>query len=126
MKCLNCDNEATGRSKYCTDTCKTLYNRNKGVTETVTNVTVTPGFETVTDVKCYGRQAVVCSEFKTRPEPLDPTDLPVPLSRGRYVTVDDDVYQFDAVGKPFKCKQGLVYATLQDVAEAHSERMATV
>lgn len=34
MKCKyeKCDNEAVGRSLYCSDTCKTLYNRNKSVT----------------------------------------------------------------------------------------------
>ena len=44
MKCKydKCDNEVKGRSKYCSDTCKTLYNRNKGVTETVTSAAVTP------------------------------------------------------------------------------------
>ncbi len=49
MKCLNCNNEAKGRSKYCGDGCKVAYNRNKNrntvTPETVTSVTVT---ETVT------------------------------------------------------------------------------
>ena len=27
MKCLNCDNQAVGRSKYCGDSCKVLWNR---------------------------------------------------------------------------------------------------
>lgn len=76
----------------------------------------------VSGVKCYGRPAVKCSEFGTRPEPLNPYDKPVPLSRGRYVTEDNEVYQFDAVGNAFKCKQGLVYETLQDVNAANESR----
>ena len=32
MKCMNCDNEAVGRSKYCGDSCKVLYNRKQSVT----------------------------------------------------------------------------------------------
>ncbi len=30
MQCLNCDNEAKGRSKYCSGKCKTAHNRHKG------------------------------------------------------------------------------------------------
>lgn len=29
MKCLNCNNEAVGRSKYCGDKCKVAWNRNR-------------------------------------------------------------------------------------------------
>lgn len=29
MKCMNCNNEAVGRSKYCSDKCKVAWNRNK-------------------------------------------------------------------------------------------------
>lgn len=29
MKCKNCPNETTGRSLYCSESCKTVYNRNK-------------------------------------------------------------------------------------------------
>ncbi len=44
--CLNnCGNEATGKSKYCSDRCKVAYNRNKS---TVTSGAVT---STVTQVK---------------------------------------------------------------------------
>ena len=39
--CLNCNNEAKGRSKYCSDKCKVAYNRNRIGDETVTNETVT-------------------------------------------------------------------------------------
>ncbi len=50
MKCLNCNNEGRGRSQYCSDTCKTVWNRNRkrnteALIETVTepeSVTVTP------------------------------------------------------------------------------------
>lgn len=49
MKCLNCDNEAKGRSKYCSDSCKVLYNRKqrKGITvnnENRKQPTVTPKY----------------------------------------------------------------------------------
>ncbi len=43
--CVNCDNEAKGRSKYCSDRCKVAHNRNKSVTDvtvTVESVTVPP------------------------------------------------------------------------------------
>lgn len=40
-KCINCDNEATGRSKYCSGRCKVAYNRNKLKAESVTDVTET-------------------------------------------------------------------------------------
>lgn len=45
MKCRNdkCSNEAKGRSKYCSDSCKTVTNRNKKRnTESVTSESVTP------------------------------------------------------------------------------------
>jgi hypothetical protein len=109
-----------------------MYNRNKSVTKTVTNQTVTSEYETVTGEKCYGRQAVACSEFDTRPEPLNATDQPVPLNRGRYIASDGQYYQFDAVGNAIKCsheyrdKDGkrrvAAYKTLQDVAVANESR----
>ena len=51
MECKNCSKEVTGKGNYCSASCKTLYNRkrNKSVTvtpETVTSQSVTP--ETVT------------------------------------------------------------------------------
>ena len=46
MKCINCNNEAIGRSKYCGDSCKTAYYRNKKRNTTVTGVTES---QTVTD-----------------------------------------------------------------------------
>ena len=47
MKCVNCGKEAEGRSKYCSATCKTIYNRNKNrntksVTPNRNSETVTP------------------------------------------------------------------------------------
>ena len=45
MKCLNCDNKAIGRSKYCSDKCKQAAYRNRTEATTVTSPTVT----TVTD-----------------------------------------------------------------------------
>ena len=48
MKCLNCVNEAVGRSKYCGDKCKVGYNRNKNRSKSVTSVTVN---ESVTGVE---------------------------------------------------------------------------
>lgn len=46
MKCKNCDNDAVGRSKYCGDSCKVLYNRkqksvNSGSNDQTVNKTVT-------------------------------------------------------------------------------------
>jgi len=46
-KCLNCDNEAVGRSRYCSDSCKVLYNRKQQKGKSVNNTkrkqqTVTP------------------------------------------------------------------------------------
>jgi hypothetical protein len=41
-QCKNdkCVNEAVGRSAYCSDVCKTIYNRNKSVTVTAESVTI--------------------------------------------------------------------------------------
>lgn len=49
MQCINCDNEAKGKSMYCGDTCKTVFNRNRRNTKTVTKIAVTPG--TVTELQ---------------------------------------------------------------------------
>jgi len=50
MKCKNpiCNNEAKGNGKYCSATCKTIYNRNKRNTKSVTKETVTPAVTPVT------------------------------------------------------------------------------
>jgi hypothetical protein len=117
MKCLNCENEAVGKSKYCSDKCKVAYNRNKSVTEsaTVTPVTVTKPTvtgsvtQTVTYTiidgqEVYHRQAVSFAgdDFETRPIPLFITDKPVPQNRGMYITTEGIKYLFDCQGHPFK------------------------
>ncbi len=127
MKCKNesCTNEAKGKGSYCSDTCKTLYNRNKNRNNvTVTPaVTVYPGneFVTVTDETVYGRPAVHWSrdEYDTRPEPLDPYDQPVTGSRGRYKRQDGTVYQFDSSGHSFEVTNGKVYQSIEQVRECY-------
>ena len=42
MECINCGNETVGRSKYCSDRCKVMYNRNKKRNTEPENVTVNP------------------------------------------------------------------------------------
>ncbi len=49
--------------------------------------------------KVYNRPAISCSEFNTRPAPLQVTDTPVPRNRGRYTREDGSVYQFDCTGR---------------------------
>ncbi|KKK53995.1 hypothetical protein LCGC14_3089200 [marine sediment metagenome] len=130
MECINCGKENEGRSQYCDNTCKTQYHRNHGRTHIEPVRTVSEGtvsvdeYETVSDAKCYGRQAVKCAEFGTRPEPLDHTDQPVPLNRGRYQRTDGTVYMFDAIGQSFECVNGNVYQTVEDVRQAAAERVA--
>lgn len=150
MKCIwtDCDNDARAKSPYCGGTCKKRAQRLSGTEPAAsgTNVPVEVGQEQVgqtevvpvkrqlylqvVDAKCYGRQAVVCNEFKTRPEPLDNTDQPVPCNRGRYIRSDGTVYQFDAGGHSFECKheykdrQGnthlAVYETTADVQACYA------
>ncbi len=51
MKCLNCDNKAVGRSKYCSETCKVLYNRKQSKTVNTPNavpLSVIPNGEDMT------------------------------------------------------------------------------
>lgn len=44
MRCKNCNKDAVGRGRYCSATCKTVYNRNKSVTDkSVTSESVTSG-----------------------------------------------------------------------------------
>ncbi len=134
MKCkwTDCDNEVTGKAQYCSGACRVKQSRS--VTPTVTDksldVTVegsvtVPLMSVLFDVKCYNRQAVVCSEFGTRPEPLSLTDQPFYHNRGRYTRTDGTVYQFDISGTiheceyPYKGKDGkehmAVYGTVADV-----------
>ncbi len=74
----------------------------------VTKPSVTPlAYVTIDDEQVYGRQAVhyrYSTDFDTRPEPLDPTDQPVPHNRGGYRRADGTVYQFDVRGHSFECK----------------------
>ncbi|KKL63641.1 hypothetical protein LCGC14_2173060 [marine sediment metagenome] len=50
MKCLNCDKPATGKGKYCSETCRAVYNRNKRSAKPEQTVTGTAtGTRTVTD-----------------------------------------------------------------------------
>ena len=60
MKCINCNNEAIGRSKYCSAKCKVAYNRNNRNTKSVTSEsvtqTVTPTYQ---DVACKAKGITV-------------------------------------------------------------------
>lgn len=141
-KCANCENEAVGRSKYCSNKCKVAWNRNKRNTESVTNVTVRPESVTVKPTvtqgqvvkiiegeTVYGRQAVrwpVSEAWDTRPELLDFNDQPKPGNRGKYIRVDGSEYIFDACGKVFECTlidgASLVYPTMADLKQAQRAR----
>jgi hypothetical protein len=123
MKCKwkDCENEVSGKALYCSGACRVKQSRS------VTKPVVTCPLVTV-DGKCYNRQAVACFEFGSRPEPLAPTDQPVPKNRGRYKRADGTVYQFDATGHSFECKHPFkdkesvehlaVYETVADVRAA--------
>lgn len=98
MKCKHepCNNDAMGKGSYCSNTCKTLYNRNKKAPVTVA---VTPAVTLSNKPDVYGRPAIKCSKYTTRPMPLDPTDQPHPGGRGKYTRQDGTTYQFDSSGK---------------------------
>ena len=132
MKCKRdgCSNEVSGRAIWCGDKCRMSHARanSQPEHEQPQPEQINPNTEPeqiVGSVKCYGRPAVVCSQFKTRPKPLDSTDIPVVDNRGRYVRPDGSVYQFDFCGNSFDCKHeyiGLdgkkhlaVYASTKDV-----------
>jgi len=99
MKCKNetCDNEAQGRGSYCSDSCKTLYNRNRKRNKSVTVTAVTP--PTVTEPN----PPVVISEEdqeqidKNSIALLETVDLithaprtnPDTLNTGEYMTADE-------------------------------------
>ena len=53
MKCKNetCDNQAKGNGKYCSATCKTIFNRNKRNTKKAVTAPVTPTVTPVTPDK---------------------------------------------------------------------------
>lgn len=131
MECKwkDCDNETRDRSPYCSDTCKKRQSRfiaSLSGTDTAPKAgqeQTGTGCEIVADAKCYGRQAVKCLEFKTRPEPLDHTDQPYPSNRSRYTRKDGTVYMFDAIGQSFECPDGEVYPTVAAVRQAAAERI---
>ncbi len=123
MECKNeqCSNEVTGRSQTCSDKCRKAVSR-QSVTKDCDKQSVT-SYVRVPGAKCYGRQAVKCNEFSTRPEPLDHTHQPFPLNRGRYTRKDGTVYMFDAIGQSFDCVDGEVYPTVAVVRQAAAERV---
>lgn len=88
-----CSNEPKGSSAYCSNTCKTIYNRNKSRNSTaVTPVTVAVTFTTVTG------------------------DIPVPGNRDRFTRPDGSQYQLDCLGKSFDITdKGNVYDTTKEV-----------
>lgn len=129
MKCKNetCNNETKGKSKYCSDTCKTVYNRNKSQAATVTNATVTPAvtdraYAYVDGGKVSNRQAVSFNNdsFETRPEPESIDDQPNTTNRHRYTRQDGSEYTFDACGKVFEVTNGKVYQSIEEVKECYS------
>ena len=79
MKCKNCDNEATGRSKYCSDSCKTVYNRNK---KSVTTETVT--FDDVADT--YNYNAPSLEHYQACPDQYVQRFEPDKLNWGKRMT----------------------------------------
>lgn len=106
MKCKQCDNETAGRSLYCSESCKTVYNRNKrkpeqaGTAPEPVTGTHPPSFELLIDETVYGRRAVRYSndKFDTRPEPQDHDDIPDPRNRCIYQRQDGTRYLLDATG----------------------------
>lgn len=131
MKCKNetCSNEATGSSAYCGDSCRAVYNRNKRNTGTGTIATGTVPEQVtgthrkylmVSGVTCYGRPAVQCSQYRTRPDPLDPHDQPHSGGRGRYTRQDGSVYQFDSSGNSFEVTGGKVYQSAEEVKACYA------
>lgn len=132
-KCVICGKEyesSRTTSKYCSVKCKQSGYRNKQGKVSVTNVTVTDDKVTVTrdakyrltESKVYGRHAVVYENFPEawdlRPEPLDPSDVPVKFNRCRYTRPDGSQYIFDSCGKVFELTDGKVYKTIADLREA--------
>lgn len=99
MQCKwnTCTNEARNKSPFCSGTCKKRFQRSSG-----TNVSVgasgTVKLHIITEGEVYGRQAVKCSQYGTRPMPLVNTDQPHPGGRGKYTRQDGTTYQFDSSG----------------------------
>ena len=87
----NCGNEAKGRSMYCSDTCKTLYNRNKkSVTTPVVTETVTVG-----GVSCLRKDLVPCGHdfslkvFHDNPSDFAIRDKPEKLNWGPWMSLSE-------------------------------------
>jgi hypothetical protein len=111
-KCLNCDNEAIGRSKYCSDSCKVLFNRkqktvNNDTVNTTEQAAVNIPYTIIDGQEVYHRQAVKYpnDDFETRPMPLEPHDRPVPMNRGIYER-GNIRYIIDCTGKPLQQVDG--------------------
>ena len=98
MKCKQCGNEVISKGQYCSDSCRTIYNRNKRKAGTTTNATGTPAVTLPDKPPVYGRPAVKCSKYGTRPQPISPDDQPHKGGRGKYTRQDGTVYQFDSSG----------------------------
>ena len=90
MKCMNCDNEARGKSKYCSDSCKTIYNRNKkavtneavtGVTPTTVTLKAVPITETLTIPGIVDQVSEVASGALTDEEIEYRLTHPIPHTR---------------------------------------------
>ncbi len=120
MQCLRqgCNNKSKGHGKYCSESCRAIYNRNKR-NEGGTVEIKKP--EHLPDQTVYGRPAISCSEFSSRPEPEQPDDKPVSGNRGRYRRLDGTEYQIDSVGKICDIRSGTevvgVPASLKDYNE---------
>jgi len=78
MKCINeCGKDTIGRSKYCSDSCKVLYNRKQSVTVNRKKATVN------SDTKVYVKSAIDLS-----PDTNPNTNQPVTLSDGQQFYLD--------------------------------------
>jgi hypothetical protein len=102
-QCKQCNKEYNPKratSKYCSSKCRKLAFRVSVPKVSVPSEKVNvPGILAVSvPGKVYGRQAVKCNKYDTRPEPLDPTDRPHPGGRGKYRRQDGTIYQFDSTG----------------------------
>jgi hypothetical protein len=131
MKCKNetCSNEAAGSSAYCSESCRTIYNRNKRNTTGGTIATGTAGTATTGTLgfcklpgTVYNRPAVsyVVDQHDSRPMPLNPDDHPHPGGRGKYTRQDGSVYQFDCNGASFEVTAGKVYQATKAVQECYA------
>ena len=104
MKCKHepCNNDAMGKGAYCSKSCRAKQSkRNRAGAITEAQPVETPAQqanEVIEGCAVYGRQAVKCSKYDTRPMPLDSTDQPHSGGRGKYTRQDGTTYQFDSSG----------------------------